>query len=79
MTENPHDDVDLPSEAEQFLRWNTRVQDVNGNILYNQEVKDKYLKARKIWKVEEVDNKGNKKMVIPEVDTSGAACLYRFR
>ena len=62
--EKPHSSVDLPSEAEQFLRWNIRVQDADGNILYNQEVKDKYLKARKIWKPD-----GS----IPEVDISGAA------
>lgn len=60
-----HDDVDLPNEANQFLRWNIRVQDANGSILYNQEVKDKGpLKARKIWKV---DGK------IPEVNITGAA------
>lgn len=70
--ENPHDDVDLPNEAQQFLRWNIRVQDADGNILYNQEVKDRYLKARKIWKVEKKVG-DDTEMVIPEVDISGAA------
>lgn len=57
--EKPHDDVDLPSEAEQFLRWNIRVQDADGNILYNEEVKDKGpLKARKIYDLSDIDISG---------------------
>ena len=55
----PHDDVDLPSEAEQFLRWNIRVQDADGDILYNEEVKDRGpLKARKIYDLPDIDING---------------------
>ena len=56
-----HSDMNLPSEAQQFLRWNIRVQDANGNILYNEEVRDHGpLKARKVYD-------------IPDIDISGAA------
>ena len=55
----PHDDVDLPSEAEQFLRWNIRVQDADGDVLYNEEVKDRGpLKARKIYDLPDIDING---------------------
>lgn len=59
--DKPHDSVSSPSEAQQFLRWNIRVQDATGQILYDEEVKDRGpLKARKIYK-------------IPDIDISGAA------
>ena len=55
----PHDDVDLPSEAEQFLRWNIRGQDADGDVLYNEEVKDRGpLKARKIYDLPDIDING---------------------
>jgi len=55
----PHDDVDLPDEAEQFLRWNIRVQDADGDILFNEEVKDRGpLKAKKIYDIDDIDISG---------------------
>ena len=58
----PHDSVDLPSEGEEYLRWNLRVTDNDGNVLYNREVRDRGpLKASKLYKP------------LPEIDISGAA------
>ena len=57
--DNPHDDVDIPDEAEQFLRWNIRVTDADGDILYDEEVKDNGpLKAMKLYDIDDIDISG---------------------
>lgn len=60
--DTPHDSVDLPSEGNQYLRWNLRVIDNDGDIIYNKQVSDRGpLKAVKLF------------TPIPEIDISNAS------
>jgi len=54
-----HSDMNFPSLANEYLRWDIRVLDANGAIIYQEEVKDKGpLKARKVYDLPDINISG---------------------